>query len=80
MEDEQIRGAAREIVADVLELDGEEVDDGARFSELGADSIQQLQIIAALRSRFGIRYSLSEESRLGSVDDAVEITRAHLRR
>ena len=79
MDHDQLRCAARQIVAEILELGDDEVRDDAPFSELGADSIQQMEIVAALRARFGVHFTLNEESRLGTVDDAVAITAAHLR-
>ncbi len=78
MDRDEIRSVTREIVAEILELEPARLPDDAQFSELGADSVQQLEIVAALRVRFGVRYSLSEEGRLGTVDAAVAITREHL--
>lgn len=78
MDDDQIRAVTREVVAEVLELDPGELRDVARFSELGATSVQQMEIVVVLGSRFGVKYSLDEEGQVSSIDDAVTITRGHL--
>ncbi|HXM55689.1 MAG TPA: acyl carrier protein [Candidatus Dormibacteraeota bacterium] len=78
MDDEQIRTATRAIVAEVLELDQSDLRDDASFSEFGANSVQQMEIVVELSARFGVRYSMREEAMVTSVDHAVTITRAHI--
>jgi acyl carrier protein len=78
MNDGEIRAATREIVAEILELDRSELRDEAPFTDFGANSVQQMEIVAALSERFGISYSLREEGIVHSIDDAVAITRPHL--
>ncbi len=78
MNDREMRAATREIVAEVLELDRSELRDETRFSDFGANSVQEMEIVAALSARFGVNYSLREEGFVHSIDDAVAVTRPHL--
>jgi acyl carrier protein len=78
MNDTHIRVTAREIVAEILELDGSDLSDGARFDDLGANSVQQMEIVAELSTRLGVEYSIREERLVQSVDDAVAISKARL--
>jgi acyl carrier protein len=53
--DAEVRETIREIVADVLELDLDRVGWDSHFwDELGADSLQGIEILSALERRFGI--------------------------
>lgn len=78
MNDGEIRAATREIVSEILELDRSELRDEAPFTDFGANSVQEMEIVAALSERFGVSYSLREEGIVHSIDDAVAITRPHL--
>lgn len=78
MNDGDIRAATREIVAEILELDRGELRDEVPFVDFGANSVQEMEIVAALSERFGVTFSLREEGIVHSIDDAVAITRPHL--
>jgi acyl carrier protein len=80
MDVSEIRKIARDVVSDVLEIDHNGLADDASFYELGADSVQRLEVVALLRVRLGIRYELAEESRMNSIDDVISITQARLHR
>lgn len=69
-----IRNEIRDVVAEVLELEPGELTDETDFDDIGADSVQRLEVVIQLRRRFGVRYSLEEEAAINSVDDAVRIT------
>lgn len=69
-----IRSAVREAVAEVLELEPDEFTDDSDFEEIGADSLQRLEVVIRLRRQFGVHYSLEEEAAINSVNDAVRIT------
>jgi acyl carrier protein len=74
-EDEnEIRSAVREVVAEILELQPDEFADDSHFEDIGADSVQRLEVVIRLRRKFGAHYSLEEEAAINSVSDAVRIT------
>lgn len=77
MGENEIRDIVRHAVSEVLELDHENFSDDADLEFLGADSIQRMEFVAILRKRLSIPFRLDEESRMNSVDDAVEISRNH---
>ena len=78
MDDEQIRTVTRAVVAEVLELDQTDLRDDVSFSEFGASSVQQMEIVVELSARFGVKYSAREEGMVTSVDHAVTITRTRI--
>jgi acyl carrier protein len=81
MNKQEIRRVARETVAEILELESEEVHDASDFElDLGGDSVQRLELIMALESRFGIRYPLEESSQMNSVEDIIRVTQNSLAR
>ena len=77
MDDQQIRTTAREVVAEILEVDQSELRDDLLFTDLGASSVQQMEIVVELSSRFGVKYTQREEEMVTSVEEAVAITLAH---
>lgn len=78
MDEQQIRTTARAIVAEILEVDQTDLRDDAPFLDLGGNSVQQMEIVVELSSRFGVTYTRREEEMVTSVDEAVAITRAHV--
>lgn len=76
MSDEEIRQAARQVVMEILELEPDEVDDGADFNkDLGGDSIQKLELIVSLEKRFNIHYAPDEAAGMNSIEDIVRVTK-----
>lgn len=78
MDDQQIRFAARAIVAEILEVEQADLRDDAPFADFGANSVQQMEIVVELSSRFGVKYTQREEGMVTSVEEAVAITRTHI--
>jgi len=78
MDDQVIRTTARAIVAEILELDQSELIDDAPFADFGANSVQQMEIVVELSSRFGVTYTQREEAMVTSVEEAVAVTRARM--
>jgi acyl carrier protein len=63
----------KKVTADVLKIDPSEVKDDSRFvQDLGAESIQSIELVAAFEEEFDIE--MDEDQALGvkSVGDAVE--------
>jgi acyl carrier protein len=67
----------REIVASVLEMDIEDIGSDALFYEdLGADSLEKVEITARIENEFGVRISADDAAGIHAVDDAVTVLRA----
>ena len=63
----------REIIADVLNMNPEEITQDSRFIEdLGADSLDVFQIIMGIEEEFDIEIPTEEAEKIASVGDAVE--------
>jgi acyl carrier protein len=65
----------REIVADVLELEPEEIADEADFGEeYGADSIRAIEILSRLEKRYGIEIPQSELPQMRNLHSVYQVT------
>jgi acyl carrier protein len=63
----------KEIVADQLKKDVSEVTDDARFIEdLGADSLDIVELVMAMEEEFGIDFPEEEEKKIKTVKDVAE--------
>lgn len=70
----------KRVVAETLRVDQDRVTDNARFVEdLGAESIQSIELVAAFEEEFNI--DMDEEAALGvkNVGDAVKFIEKHLK-
>lgn len=63
----------KEIIADVLNIDAEEISEDTTFKDdLGADSLDILQIIMGIEEAFYIEIDNEEAESIVTVGDAVE--------
>ncbi|HOC08166.1 MAG: acyl carrier protein [Clostridiales bacterium] len=63
----------REIIADQLGVDEEEISSDARFIEdLGADSLDLVELIMALEEEFDLEIPDEDAEKISTVGDAVE--------
>ncbi len=70
----------KRVVAETLKVDKDRITDNARFVEdLGAESIQSIELVAAFEEEFDI--DMDEEAALGvkNVADAVNFIEKHLK-
>lgn len=66
--------AAKDVVADVLGLDPEEVDETtSRDTADNWDSLNHLRIITAIEQEFSLRLTMEEIQSVNSVQDLAEI-------
>ena len=62
----------RQIIADQLGVKKEEVTDGAKFvDDLGADSLDTVELVMALEEEFGVEIPDEDAEKLTTVGDAL---------
>ena len=63
----------KQIIADQLGVKKEEVTDGAKFvDDLGADSLDTVELVMALEEEFGIEIPDEDAEKMISVGDAIK--------
>jgi len=68
----------KKIIVDQLGVDAAEVTSEASFIEdLGADSLDTVELVMALEEEFGLEIPDDEAEKIVSVKDAVEYIKAH---
>ncbi len=68
----------KKIIVDQLGVDAAEVTSEASFIEdLGADSLDTVELVMALEEEFGIEIPDEEAEKIVTVKDAVEYIKAH---
>jgi len=79
MEKSEVQEKVKKVVANVLKLDPEEVVDDANFIfDLGADSMQSLELVAAFEEEFNIEMDEDKALAIQTVSDAVEFIASYL--
>ena len=69
---ENVANKVKEIIADKLGVDPAKVGDEARFvDDLGADSLDTVELVMALEEEFGVEISNEEGQEIQAVKDAV---------
>ena len=60
------------VTARILKIDVDDIDDDAKFvKDLGAESIQSIELVAAFEEEFDIEMDEDEALEVSSIDDAV---------
>ena len=79
MEKSEVQEKVKKVVANVLKLDPEEVVDDANFIfDLGADSMQSLELVAAFEEEFNIEMDEDKALAIQTVSDAVTFIASYL--
>ncbi len=74
MTNEEIQQRLRELIAEVVEVEPELVQDQVNImTDLGADSMRMIEILARAEDEFGITIDQSNLGRMVSLDDIREI-------
>jgi len=73
MEQAELTSRVKKVIAQVLEISESDISDDANFIfDLGADSMQSLQLVAAFEEEFDIEMEEDEALGVQSVSGAVE--------
>jgi len=76
---ENIEEKVKEIIADRLGVDPEEVTPDASFVEdLGADSLDTVELVMALEEEFGIEIPDEDAEKIQKVGDAIDYIKNHI--
>lgn len=79
MENHEIKSKVKQVIGQVLDRDVSEITDEANFVfDLGASSMQSLQLIAAFEEEFGIEMDQEKAMEVQTVSGAVAFISTYL--
>jgi len=79
MEHSEIQNRVKKVVAEVLDMDISEISDDANFIfDLGADSMQSVQLVAAFEEEFDIEMEEDKALEIQNIADAVAFIGGYL--
>ena len=78
MSDNNLDDQLRELIADVLEIEPEEITDTSLFAEEhGADSLRAIEILARIEKTFDVEIPQDEWSRMVNLESVRAIVQEH---
>ncbi len=79
MEKSEIQTRVKEVVGNVLKTDISEITDGANFVfDLGADSMQSVELVAGFEEEFDIEMDQDRALEIQTIEDAVDFIAEYL--
>ena len=80
MDKSEIKTRVERVTAQILKVDPKEITPTANFSfDLGADSMQSIELIAAFEEEFDIQMEEQKAREVGTVEGAVEFIAGYLK-
>ena len=80
MDKSEIKTRVERVTAHILKVDPKEITPTANFSfDLGADSMQSIELIAAFEEEFDIQMDEQKAREVGTVEGAVEFIAGYLK-
>lgn len=80
MDKSEIKSKVERITAQVLKVDAKEITPNANFSfDLGADSMQSIELIAAFEEEFNIQLDEQKAREVQTVEGAVDFIAGYLK-
>ena len=74
----EVRDKVKKIIVDHLGVDAEKVTDEASFiDDLGADSLDTVELVMAFEEEFGSEISDSDAEKILTVGDAIKFIESH---
>ncbi|MFH0871165.1 MAG: acyl carrier protein [bacterium] len=74
----ELEEKVKQIIIDQLGVDGDEVTPQAKFVEdLGADSLDTVELVMALEEEFGIEIPDENAEKIATVKDAIDYIKDH---
>jgi len=72
MEKKEILERVKKVVSEVVKIEGSEITDDANFVfDLGADSMQSVQLVAAFEEEFDVELDEDKALEIQNIDEAV---------
>ena len=79
MDKEEIKKRVKDVIANVLNTDISEISDDANFIfDLGADSVQSVQLIAGFEEEFDIDMDEDKAKEVQTVSEAIDFIAGYL--
>ena len=79
MEKQEVQARVKQVVARVLKMDESAIADEANFIfDLGADSMQSLELVAGFEEEFDIEMDQDKALEIQSIDGAVEFIEGYV--
>ena len=79
MEKNEILTRVKNVVSNVLKIDSSEISDQANFIfDLGADSMQSLELVAGFEEEFAIEMDQDKALEIQNIEDAVDFIATYL--
>jgi acyl carrier protein len=79
MEKNEILTRVKDVVSSVLKVDSSEITDDANFIfDLGADSMQSVELVAGFEEEFDIEMDQDKALEIQNIDDAVNFIATYL--
>jgi acyl carrier protein len=75
----KIAAQVKKIVTEQLSLDKEPANDASFVDDLGADSLDTVELVMALEEEFGIEIPDEDAEKITTIQQAIEYIEAHLR-